>query len=125
MSLDAAAIAKFKVAELKVELVARGLDNKGKKPELAERLTEAVEAEASVDTTISRRTQITLRFTQLRDTLNQEMESDHPTESSARMAFGTWTDEPKPVPDTLSSSKRLQQVAQLKEWMDACETIDV
>ena len=31
MSLDAAAIAKFKVAELKAELVARGLDNKGKK----------------------------------------------------------------------------------------------
>ena len=30
MSLDAAAIAKFKVAELKAELVARGLDNKGK-----------------------------------------------------------------------------------------------
>ena len=49
-----------------------------------------------------RRIQMTRRFTQLRDTLNQEMESD-----------------------TLSSSKRLQQIAQLKEWMDACETIDV
>ena len=49
-----------------------------------------------------RRIQMTLRFTQLRDTLNQEMEAD-----------------------TLSSSKRLQQIAQLKEWMDACETIDV
>ena len=47
MSLDAAAIAKFKVAELKAELVARGLDNKGKKAELAARLTEAVEAEAA------------------------------------------------------------------------------
>ena len=49
-----------------------------------------------------RRIQMTRRFTQLRDTLNQEME-----------------------PDTISSSKRLQQIAQLKEWMDACETIGV
>ena len=48
---------------------------------------------------------MTLRFTQLRDTLNQEMEAD-----------------------ALSSSKRLQQIAQLKEWMDGeepCSLVDV
>ena len=71
-----------------------------------------------------RRIQMTRRFTQLRDTLNQEMESDHPTESSDENSSLTERLGAR-VPDTLSSSKRLQQIAQLKEWMDACETIDV
>ena len=46
MSLDAATIAGFKVAELKAELEQRGLSTVGKKADLAARLTEAVENEA-------------------------------------------------------------------------------
>ena len=46
MSLDAATIAGFKVAELKAELEQRGLSTTGKKADLAARLTEAVENEA-------------------------------------------------------------------------------
>ena len=49
MSLDAAAIAKFKVAELKAELEQRGLPTAGKKADLAARLTEAVENEAPAE----------------------------------------------------------------------------
>lgn len=37
--------AKLKVAELRAELQARGLDSKGNKPVLVERLREALEAE--------------------------------------------------------------------------------
>jgi hypothetical protein len=40
-ALDAAAIDKLKVAELRAELVTRGLDKKGKKAELAARLKAA------------------------------------------------------------------------------------
>ena len=47
MSLDAATIAGFKVAELKAELEQRGLPTSGKKAELAARLTEAVANEAT------------------------------------------------------------------------------
>ncbi len=46
MSLDAATIAGFKVAELKAELEQRGLSTVGKKADLAARLTDAVENEA-------------------------------------------------------------------------------
>ncbi len=45
MSLTPAAISKLKVAELKEQLEARGLDQTGKKEELVQRLTQAVEAE--------------------------------------------------------------------------------
>lgn len=37
---------KLKVAELRAELQARGLDTKGNKPVLVERLRDALEAEA-------------------------------------------------------------------------------
>ena len=49
MSLDAAAIAGLKVAELKAELEQRGLPTGGKKADLAARLTEAVANEAAVE----------------------------------------------------------------------------
>lgn len=38
---------KLKVAELRAELQTRGLDTKGNKPVLVERLKEALEAEAA------------------------------------------------------------------------------
>ena len=89
--------------------------------------------ENTTDNMTSRRIQMKQRFTQLRDTMNQEMESDLDREESRQMAEG--------VVDTLecdlrewrewdaqkaqAAQRQLVRPSELKGRIDTCETFDV
>ena len=87
----------------------------------------------------ARRIQLTLRFTQLRDILNQEMESDRSHEEHKQRAEGVadtldsdlqeWREwdvrKAQAARNALRVQRRLVRPSELKGWMDACETIDV